>query len=97
MNEFFDEAAAAFADVAQQHGATIEPPKLDPKMADELLQLSRIVSHTRERRFAPLFCYVAGIAAARLQAVRPKTDVIEYLEAVRAKLALQEDSTSAGG
>jgi hypothetical protein len=97
MNAFFDEAAAAFADAARERGAVIQPPKLDPKTADALLELSKLVAHSRERRFAPLFCYVAGLAAARLQASRPQSDVVSYFEAVRQKLALQEEPAAGGG
>ena len=97
MNDFFDQAAAAFVDEARERGASIDAPKLDPKTADDLLRLSRDVAHTRERRFAPLFTYVAGLAVARLVATKPQTDVVEYFKAVRDKLNLQEESPSTGG
>jgi hypothetical protein len=97
MNEFFDQAAAAFVEAAREQGVSIDPPKLDPKTADDLLRLSRDVAHTRERRFAPLFTYIAGLAAARLLAKKPQTNVVEYFNAVREKLNLQEESPSKDG
>ena len=97
MNQFFDEVATAFVEAASDRGATIDAPKLDPNTADDLLRLSRDVAHTRERRFAPLFTYVAGLAAARLLASKPQSDIIEYFNAVREKLNLQEESPRTGG
>lgn len=94
MNPFFDEAGAEFVKAARERGVTIEPPMLEAKVADELLELARVVSHTRERRFAPLSCYLAGIAAAGLQAKQPQIDVAAYIKAVRAALETQEGSSS---
>ena len=50
----------------------IEAPVLDPKIAEELLELARVVSHSKERRFAPLATYTAGMAAERLQEAKPE-------------------------
>jgi hypothetical protein len=86
MNAFFDELTALFVEAAKQRGVTIEPPVLDPKMAELLLNFSAVVAHTRERRFAPLSTYVAGLAAARLQAANASADLIGFIEAVKAKL-----------
>jgi hypothetical protein len=67
MNEFFGSLGKRWAKAAERHGVKIEEPTLDPKVADELLQLARVVSHAKERRFAPLATYTAGIAVERLQ------------------------------
>ncbi|MGH7660550.1 MAG: DUF6457 domain-containing protein [Vulcanimicrobiaceae bacterium] len=97
MNAFFDELAADLVAEARRRGATIEPPTLEAKTAEELLELARVVSHTRERRFAPLACYVAGIAAARAQALNSNTNLAELFNAVRLKYEPQEDSSSKNG
>ena len=66
MNEFFESLGRRWTKAAERHGAKIEEPKLDSKIAEELLELARVVAHTKERRFAPLATYTAGIAAERL-------------------------------
>ena len=97
MNAFFDELAADLVAEARRRGATIDPPKLEPKTAEELLELARVVSHTRERRFAPLACYVAGVAAARAQAQNSNINLAELFNTVRLKFEPQEDSSSKNG
>ncbi len=67
MNEFFGSLGKLWTKAAERRGVKIEEPRLDPKVADELLQLAAVVSHTKERRFAPLATYTAGMAAERLQ------------------------------
>jgi hypothetical protein len=67
MNEFFESLGRRWQKAAEQRGVKIEQPTLDPKVADELLQLAAVVSHTKERRFAPLATYTAGIAVERFQ------------------------------
>ena len=47
---------------------------MDARVALELLELARVAAHTRERRFAPLSCYLAGVAAERARAARPDFD-----------------------
>lgn len=97
MNAFFDELAATLVAEAKRRGTTIDPPQLEPKTAEELLELARVVSHTRERRFAPLACYVAGIAAARLKSQNSSIDLAELFNAVRLKFEPQEDSSNKSG
>jgi len=97
MNAFFDELAADFVAEARRNNATIESPKLDPKTADELLDLARVVSHTRERRFAPLACYLAGLAAARAQQQNARIDLAEFIKAIKLKYEPQEDSSGKAG
>jgi hypothetical protein len=72
MNEFFESLARRWTKAAERRGVKIEEPRLDPKVADELLQLARVVSHTKERRFAPLATYIAGIAVERLREAKPE-------------------------
>jgi hypothetical protein len=67
MNEFFESLGRRWQRAAERRGAKIEEPGLDPAVAAELLELARVVSHTKERRFAPLATYTAGIAAERLR------------------------------
>jgi hypothetical protein len=55
----------------------------------ELLELARVAAHTRERRFAPLACFMAGVAAERLINSKPDVDegvIAEYIQEVRQKL-----------
>ncbi len=72
MNEFFESLGRLWTKAAERRGVKIEEPKLDPKVAEELLELARVVSHTKERRFAPLATYIAGIATDRLQEAKPE-------------------------
>ena len=72
MNEFFESLGKLWTKAAERRGVKIEEPRLDPKVADELLQLAAVVSHTKERRFAPLATYTAGMAAERLQEAKPE-------------------------
>ena len=72
MNEFFESLGRLWTKAAERRGVKIEEPRLDPKVADELLQLAAVVSHTKERRFAPLATYTAGMAAERLQEAKPE-------------------------
>ena len=67
MNEFFESLGRLWTKAAERRGVKIEEPRLDPKVADELLQLAAVVSHTKERRFAPLATYTAGVAVERLR------------------------------
>jgi len=66
MNEFFESLGRRWTKAAERRGVKIEQPRLDPKVAAELLELARVVAHTAERRFAPLASYTAGIAVERL-------------------------------
>jgi len=86
MNPFFDEQGKRWVSAAERRGASIEAPSLDSRVALELLELARAAAHTQERRFAPLSCYLAGVAAERLRAARPGVDeaqIAAYIEEVR--------------
>ena len=88
MNQFFEALGRRWQKAAERHGVTIEEPRLDPKVADELLQLAAVVSHTKERRFAPLATYTAGIAAERLREAKPEDAeaIAAFIREVREEL-----------
>lgn len=67
MNEFFESLGKRWKKAAERRGISIEAPELDAKVALELLELARVAAHTKERRFAPLASYTAGIASERLR------------------------------
>jgi hypothetical protein len=88
MNEFFEALARHWTKAAERRGVKIEGPALDPKVADELLQLAAVVSHTKERRFAPLATYTAGVAVERLRQAKqvdPEA-VAAYIREIREEL-----------
>ena len=86
MNKFFDNLSGLWVEAAERRGAKIEPPQLDPQIAEELLELARVAAHTQERRFAPLTSYMAGVAVSRLAVIDPGTDVAAFVREVREKL-----------
>ena len=89
MNPFFDALGQNWVDAAQRRGAAITKPALDSRVALELLELARVAAHTQERRFAPLTCYLAGVAADRLRAAEPGIDeatLAEFILEVRQRL-----------
>ena len=89
MNQFFDELGGLGVTEAEHCGARIAAPVLDPRVALELLELARVAAHTRERRFAPLACFMAGVAAERLRNAKPgvdEGDVAAFIQEVRQKL-----------
>ena len=88
MNEFFDSLGKRWQRAALRHGVKIEEPVLDPKVAEELLELARVVAHTSERRFAPLASYTAGIAVERLREAKPADAeaIAGYIREVREAL-----------
>ncbi len=89
MNQFFEDLGRRWVAAAARRDARMEAPTLDPRVALELLELARVAAHTHERRFAPLSCFMAGVAAERLRASRPGLDdavVAAYIEDVRREL-----------
>lgn len=89
MNDFLDELGERWRQAASGRGVEIEPPALNPKLAQELLELARVAAHTQERRFAPLAAYLAGVAVERLRARRPGLsgeEAAAYVREVRASL-----------
>jgi len=89
MNQFFEELGQRWLAAARRRDAVVEAPSLDPRVALELLELARVAAHTRERRFAPLSCFMAGVAAERLRVARPdldQADVAAYINEIRQEL-----------
>jgi Domain of unknown function (DUF6457) len=85
MNDWFEALARRFTDTAHQRGSEITSPELDPQVADEILELARVAAHTKERRFAPLACFMAGVAVERLRHAGSlsATEEVAYVRAVR--------------
>jgi uncharacterized protein DUF6457 len=94
MNEFFESLGRRWQKAAERHGVNIEEPRLDPKIAEELLELARVVSHTKERRFAPLATYTAGMAAERLREAKPEDApaIAAFIREVREELERESPS-----
>jgi hypothetical protein len=89
MNAFFSSLGKRWSDAAHKHGATIDEPTLDAAVAEEILELARVVSHTVGRRFAPLATFTAGVAAERLRASKGSLDAgaaAAYVREVRESL-----------
>jgi hypothetical protein len=88
MNQFFESLGRRWQKAAERRGVKIEAPVLDPKIAEELLELARVVSHSKERRFAPLATYTAGMAAERLQEAKPEDPeaIAAFIREVREEL-----------
>jgi uncharacterized protein DUF6457 len=92
MNRFFDELGQRWVAAARRREAAIDTPSLDAHVALELLELARVAAHTQERRFAPLACYTAGVAAERLRAAKGGLDdasVAAFILEVRRELELE--------
>ncbi|HEY6201523.1 MAG TPA: DUF6457 domain-containing protein [Candidatus Limnocylindria bacterium] len=95
MNDFFSALAKRWSDAAHSRGATIDEPMLDAGVAEEILELARVVSHTKERRFAPLATFTAGVAAERLRASKGALDpgaAASYIREVREALEREAPS-----
>jgi hypothetical protein len=89
MNRFFDDLGQRWMAAANRRSARIEPPSLDSELALELLELARVAARTQERRFAPLACYTAGVAAERLRVAKGGIDdstVAAFILEVRQEL-----------
>lgn len=83
VNEFFTDLGQRLAAAARKRGATVEEPVLHPRVADEILEVARVVAHSKERRFAPLASFVAGIAAERFRQAKPGADDTEIAAVIR--------------
>jgi hypothetical protein len=89
MNRFFEAQGRQWVAAAHRRNAAINGPALDARVALELLELARVTAHTQERRFAPLSCFMAGVAAERLRTAKPEIDdvaVAAFIEEVRREL-----------
>lgn len=88
MNAWFEALGRRFSAAARDRGAVVDPPQLDPQVADEVLELARVAARARERRFAPLACFMAGIAVERLRQAGSLSALQEasYLQEIREAL-----------
>jgi hypothetical protein len=89
MHEFFSSLGKRWSEAARRRGVTIDDPVLDSAVAAEILELARVVSHTVERRFAPLATFTAGVAAERLRAAKGSLEpsaAAAYVREVREEL-----------
>ena len=93
MNAWFEALGRRFAEAARKEGVEIAPPDLDPAVADEVLELARVAAHSKERRFAPLACFMAGVAVERLRQAGSLSPVAEaaYLRAIHEAVEHEED------
>jgi hypothetical protein len=91
VNDFFEELGRRLVAVAEQEGARIDRPELDPPLAEELLALARSVAHRSERRFAPLATYLIGVAVGRLQG--SASDTSGYVQKLRLELERDDENT----
>src|SRR5258708_13082740 len=85
MNAWFEALGRRFAEAAREREIVVAPRELDPKVADEVLELARVAAHSKERRFAPLACFMAGVAVERLRQAGSLSaaDEAAYLRVVR--------------
>ena len=88
MNDFFAGLGQRWADLAARRGATITAPTLAPRVADEILQLARVVAHSQERSWAPLASFTAGVAAERFRVAKGASDdeIASYVREAREAL-----------
>jgi hypothetical protein len=68
VNPFFEDLGRRLVAAAADRGAPISAPELDADVSRELLDLTRVVAHTQERRFGPLAAYLTGVAVGRAEA-----------------------------
>ena len=95
MNDFFAALGRRWAEGADKRGVRMAPPELEPAVAEEILQLARVVAHSKERSFAPLASFMAGIAAERLRSAKggDASALAAFIREVRE--ALEREVTSA--
>lgn len=100
MNEFFDAFGERWVVAAKRRSARVDAPSLDAKVALELLELARVTAHMQERRFAPLSCYLAGVAVERLRVAKGRLDegeVAAYILEVRQELEKETPAAPISG
>lgn len=66
MNPFFDQYLRLLADEAEASGHALGEGAvaLESQLSRALLDLTRVVAHSQERRFGPLVAYLTGAALA---------------------------------
>jgi Domain of unknown function (DUF6457) len=92
MNAWFEALGRRLAEAAGQQGVEIAAPVLDQQVADEVLELARVTAHSKERRFAPLACFMAGVAVERVRQAGggQSSDQAAYLRAIREQLETEQ-------
>lgn len=96
MNQFFEALGRRWSEAASRRGLRIREPELSAPVADELLELARVVAHGKERRFAPLATYTAGVAAERMRAAgADEAHIAAMIREVRE--AIEKESPPASG
>jgi uncharacterized protein DUF6457 len=98
MNPWFEALGERFAKAAARRNGEIDPPRLEAAVAEELLELARVTARSQERRFAPLACFMAGIAVERLNRsghAPASGDIAAYLREIRSELETELPSSSA--
>ena len=96
MNEFFADFGRRLAAAARRRGVESPPVELSSELSGELLDLTRVVAHGQERRFAPLASYLAGVMAGRMLAAgRSEDDIRAAVEEVRAEVEREYPDTQA--
>ena len=97
VNEWFATLGRRWAAAAERRGAKILPPALEPDVAAELLELARVAAHTKERRFAPLASFTAGLAVERLRTAKPGLsvdDAVAFIREIREQLERESPEAS---
>ena len=95
MNAWFEALGRRFKEAARKEGVEIAQPELDAQVADEVLELARVAAHSKERRFAPLACFMAGVAAERFRQggyASPGAEAA-YLRAIHQALEAEPETT----
>jgi hypothetical protein len=96
VNEFFRALARRWTDVAAKRGADIAAPELEGPVADEILQLARVVAHSKERSFAPLASFMAGVAAERFRLARGADPAAQAALIREVREALEREAAAGG-
>jgi len=99
VNDYFRSLARLWSEEASKRGASVAPPELEPAIAEEILQLARVVAHSKERSFAPLASFTAGVAAERLRAAKgaDSAAIAAYVREVREALESDSGGAERGG
>jgi hypothetical protein len=95
MNQFLSVLGTRLGRAAADRQRVIAAPSLDEAMAASMLELAAVVAHGQERRFAPLACYMIGVAVGRMTAAFPDVGSAELLGYVRTvREGIEADSTA---
>lgn len=97
MNDFFADFGRRLSAAAGRRGVETPPVELGSDLSGELLNLTRVVAHAQERRFAPLSSYLAGVMAGRLLAAGQSQEAVrDAIAEVRAELERDYPEPPAG-